>query len=102
MTKDLAKRVIEWCRENCSSEFLSTVAAARQICSPLLLVTIRQENRAWIEQESGLPNIINSLAADFPKLGVVIDGLNAGIHSLDTHAFMSLENELKLANHIIR
>ena len=101
VTNDLAKRVIEWCRKNCSSEFLSTVVAARQICSPLLLVTIRQENRAWIEQDSGLPEIINSLAADFPKLGVVIDGLNAGIHSLDTHAFMSLENEMKLTNHII-
>jgi len=101
VTDDLAARIIKWCREACSSEFLAEVAAARETCKPLLLVTVRQENRAWVEQESGLPRIINRLASDFPGLGVVIDGLNAGIHSLDTHAYMSLENERQLARHII-
>lgn len=100
VTSDLATRIIKWCRNKSSPEFLDRVAAARERCNPLLLVTIRQENRAWIEQESGLPQIINRLALEFPKLGVVIDGLNAGIHSLDTHAYMSLDNELQLARQI--
>lgn len=101
ITQDLATRVIEWCRHHCAPEFLRTVAEFRSASRPLLLVTIRLENRAWIEQESGLPQIINHLAVDFPGLGVVLDGLNAGIHSLDTHAFMSLDQEQRLAKHII-
>ncbi len=99
--KNLAERVIKWCRDRCTPEFLSKVEAVRRLSHPMTLVTIRLENRAWVEQEEGLPKIINKLAGDFPGLTVVLDGLNADIHSLDTHAFMSLEDELKLARHIV-
>jgi len=98
---DLADRVIKWCRDRCNPDFLARVDTLKRASNPLLLVTLRLENRAWIEQEDGIPNIINQLATDFPDLTVVLDGLNADIHSLDTHAFMSLEDEMRLAKHII-
>ncbi len=101
ITQDLAERVINWCRGRCSAEFLSLVADARSACKPLLLVTIRLENRAWVEQECGLPHILNRLVTDFPGLGVVLDGLNSDIAFLDTHAFMSLDEEQRVARHII-
>jgi hypothetical protein len=101
ITNDMAARVIAWCRHNCPPEAMKTIASFRRMSSPMLLVTIRLENRAWIEQADGLPRIINELAQDFPGLGVVLDGLNAGIHSLDTHAYMSLDEEQRLVKHIV-
>ncbi len=99
--QDLAKRVIGWCHDHCSSDFLAHIAALKAERRPLLLITLRLDNRAWVEQATGLPEIINRLATDFERFGVVLDGLNADINSYSSHAFMSLEAEQELAKNII-
>jgi len=100
VTEDLARRVLAWCQRHVSSEFLHALASIRRATDPLVMITIRCENRAWIEQESGFIHIINRLAAEHPQLGVVIDGLNAPPPGTATFAPMSIEEEQALAERI--
>ncbi len=101
ITHDLAQRVQAWCKEHVSSEFLSALAGFRRAADPLIMVTIRLENRAWIEQESGYIQIISSLAAEHPRLGVIIDGLNAQPPGTTTFAPMSMADEQAIAERIM-
>lgn len=96
-TADAAARVVEWSRRHCEGAFLAEVAALRQAAFPLLMVTIRTENRAWIGQEDGLACLINELARDYPRLGVIFDGINGGMEQLASHALMSLADEQAIA-----
>lgn len=100
VTQDLAQRVLAWCKGHVSSEFLHALASIRRAADPLIMITIRCENRAWIEQESGFIQIINRLAAEHPRLGVVIDGLNAPPPGTATYAPMSIDEEQALAERI--
>lgn len=101
VTEDLAQRVLAWCKGHVSSEFLQTLNRVRRAADPLIMVTLRCENRAWIEQEDGFIQIINHLAAEHPRLGVVIDGLNAPPPGTATFAPMSMEEEQAIAERIV-
>lgn len=96
-TADAAARVVEWSRRHCETSFLAEVSALRQAAFPLLMVTIRTENRAWIGQEDGLACLINELARAYPRLGIIFDGVNSGMEQLATHALMSLADEQAIA-----
>lgn len=96
-TAEAAARVVGWSRRHCESAFLAEVAALRKAAFPLLMVTIRTENRAWVGQEDGLACLINELARDYPRLGVIFDGLNGGMEQLASHALMSLADEQAIA-----
>lgn len=100
VTEDLARRVVGWCREHVSSEFLHALAGVRRAAEPLVMITLRCENRAWVEQESGFVQMINRLAAEHPRLGVIIDGLNAPPPGTTTFAPMSMEGEQAMAERI--
>jgi hypothetical protein len=100
VTEDLARRVLAWCKGHVSSEFLHALAGVRRAAEPLVMLTLRCENRAWIEQESGFVQIINRLAAEHPRLGVVIDGLNAPPPGTTTFAPMSMEEEHAMAERV--
>ena len=101
VTQDLAQRVQVWCERHVSAEFLTASAAFRQAVEPLLMITIRLENRAWVEQESGYVDIMNCLAAEHPGLGIVIDGLNALPPGTRTFVPMSLADEQAMAGRIV-
>ena len=101
VSEDVAERVQAWCRQHVSDAFLRTRDGLRRSADPLLMITIRLENRAWIEQEGGFINIIQSLAAEHPRLGVVIDGLNALPPGTQTYAKMSVTDEQAIAERII-
>lgn len=101
VTAELAQRVQRWCRANAAPAALARAEATRRHCDPLLLVTLRLENRSWVEQEEGYIRIIRALADDFPRLGVVLDGMNAGYDGGWTHGLMSLEAERALAARIL-
>jgi len=100
VTEDLAQRIIAWARRQAAPEFMRNVVALQQRTYPLLLITIRLDNRCWLEQEQGYINMVRKLAEDFPRLGVVIDGMNAEAHSGSTHGLMSLDAERALADRI--
>ena len=97
VTEDLASRVLTWCKSKCPDNTLNAIADIRGRTRHLLLVTLRLDNRCWIDQEDGLVEILNRLGVAFPDFVAVLDGLNAGTHDFDSHAFMSLEAERELA-----
>ena len=101
VTSTAAERIVSWSRQHCTGAFLAEVEALRRSTSPLLMVTIRTENRAWMEQQDGIACLINELARDYPCLGIVFDGINSGMEQLATHGLMSLHDEQVIAGQII-
>ena len=98
VTPDLARRALDRARAACSPQFLETVDRLRAASNPLIVTTIRLDNRAWIEQRDGLPSLFRKLRAEFPQLGLVLDGLSCDtVKGWSTH-WMSLEDELELAS----
>ncbi len=100
--QDLASRVLAVARRRCGADVRARIEALRSACDPLLLLTLRLENRMWREQEEGYIALVRRLAEDFPRLGIVLDGMNAGNEQFSTHARMSLDAELALAERIVR
>lgn len=92
-----ARRVTAWAYRHCSAEFLGRVKKLRDAASPLCLITIRLDNRCWMEQESGFIELLRALRQDYAGFGVIIDGINTGIAQGWTHALMSVEAEKKIA-----
>lgn len=72
--ESLAVRVYDGSAKRCSQSVLEEVEQARKKHFPLLWFGIRTHNKSWVSQVEGIVNIVKSLAADFPNLGVVIDG----------------------------
>lgn len=101
VTRDAARRIVDWSRRRCDAAFLDRVAALRRDASPLVMITIRTDNRAWVEQEAGYAALIHALAAEHPRLGIVIDGINTGMEQLGTHGLMSLDDERAIGAGIV-
>jgi hypothetical protein len=74
--EQLIERICRVSYQKCSQEFIQKVEEAKQQCFPLLGIQIRAKNsrRIWLSQVEGIANIINHLYADYPKLGIVLDG----------------------------
>jgi tetratricopeptide (TPR) repeat protein len=75
IAENLADRIYQASLKKCSPEILTTIDRAKQHF-PLLWITIRLNNRTWVEQIEGLAKVITALASDFPNLGVVFDGVS--------------------------
>jgi len=101
VTAVAAQRIVDWSRQHCSPAFLTEVAALRQHAFPLVMLTIRTENRAWIEQQEGYASLIRELAQEYPRLGIVLDGINSGMAQVGSHGWMSLDDERAIAASII-
>jgi len=104
LTNDTASRVTSICYESTSPMFRAKSAEFRRNATPLVLLTIRLDNRSWLEQDHGIPEIINSLRKDFPCIGFIIDGLNIeeSVLKSSTHSWMSLDQEQALVASILR
>lgn len=89
--------VMRTAREKSDPAFRDRLAAMRRSCYPLVLLTIRTDNRAWVNQAAGWPDLIARLRRRFPRLGVVIDGTNSDVVKAGSHALMSVEEEHRLA-----
>ena len=102
VTAPAAERIAEWSRQRCSDLFLAEAERFRQLASPLIMITLRTENRAWVEQQEGYINIIQKLAIEYPEIGIIIDGLNTGMAQVGSHGWMSLDDEQAIAGAIIQ
>jgi tetratricopeptide (TPR) repeat protein len=71
--EDLATKVHQGGINQSSDSFLQEVEKAKKH-SPLILIWIRSHHRVWLSQVEGFANIINTLAAEFPNLGIIFDG----------------------------
>ena len=101
VTAETADRIAAWSRLNCPAAFLARLRAFREDAMPLVMLTIRTGNRAWTEQAEGYARLVNELARHHPRLGIVIDGLNAAVTREGTHGQMSLQEEQAVAGAII-
>ncbi len=75
-SSNLQRRVHRVASANCPPETLDKVAAVKKMYSPLLWVGIRIGSRTCLNQAAGLSELISSLHAEFPRLGVVFDGFS--------------------------
>lgn len=100
ISKDLADRVLAHARSRVSPEFLKEVEEFAASTRPLVLITLRLDNRTWLEQGTGFVELFIELKKTFPDVGVLIDGLSSDSVKGWTTGWMSLENELTLANEI--
>ncbi|MCW6050391.1 tetratricopeptide repeat protein [Lyngbya sp. CCAP 1446/10] len=71
--EDLATKVYQGGIKQSSNVFLQEVEKAKKHF-PLILIWIRSHSRVWLSQVEGFANIINTLAAEFPNLGIIFDG----------------------------
>ena len=101
ISADLAERVIRWSNARCSEAFHRRLRELRASAAPLVLVTVRLDNRAWVEQADGWVALVSQLRHDCPRLRVVVDGGNSGLVQGWTHAFMSTEAEKQIASRLV-
>ena len=101
VTAETAERIIDWSRRRCTPAFLAGLDDLRRSSAPLVMLTIRTENRAWAEQREGYASLIRALAADHPGLGVILDGINSGMAQVGSHSLMSLADEQAVAASIV-
>lgn len=100
ISERLGQRIIDAAKRSVSEEFKGMLTDFQQKCDILLLLTLRLGNRVWVEQEAGYVSLISRLAVDFPRLGIVFDGMNSGSYTGNTHEVMSTNEELDLVNRI--
>lgn len=101
ISADLAARVLRRSEARCSGAFRAELHRLRSATDPLILITLRLDNRSWHEQESGYVALIHALREEHPRLGVVIDGMNGEFNAGWSHAMMSLEAERALSERIV-
>jgi hypothetical protein len=63
----LTQRLYRVAKQEANLETAQIIAQAKQECFPIIWISIRTQDRTWINQ-------INALADNFPKLGIVFDG----------------------------
>lgn len=96
----LTRRAVVQSRAQCSTEFLAKLEEFRSRHRPLIVFTIRLDNRAWVEQEEGFVAFATKLKQRYPRLGIVLDGLSSDAVKGWTTEWMSLDAELKTAQDI--
>ncbi|MEM8915593.1 MAG: hypothetical protein AAGC83_07135, partial [Pseudomonadota bacterium] len=71
-----AERVVRACIKQCRKATVEPIRKARRDCFPLISITLRTRARAWADQEDGIAALAGALVKEFPKLGIVFDGVN--------------------------
>lgn len=101
VSEGLARRMLSWAERNVGQEFKARISAFRSCCYPMLLVNVRLDNRAWLEQAEGFAEVFKALRRNHPNIGFVIDGINTGVTQGWTHADMSVDRERELAQRLV-
>ena len=99
-TTDFIARVLGRARKSCSAKFVAQVDELKAATWPLIVATVRLNNRAWIEQREGLSALFTRIREDFPNAGFILDGLSNDTTKGWTTEWMSLDAELEMATDI--
>jgi len=98
--ENLAKRVSEYSWNKSSSSLKKDIETSKQNF-PLIWITIRTDNRSWVNQVEGIANIIQKLAHDFPHLGIVLNGFAQPEHGIvGKQNQLIIEQEKEIAHQI--
>ena len=96
----LAKNVITTMRKMLPSKVINKIKKT-QSNSPLLWIEVRaRDRRVWLEQIEGSIQIINNLAQNFPKLGIVFAGWTKN-HEKDPVADKNIKAENIIVDDIL-
>jgi hypothetical protein len=90
-----AEAVVRYSMDRCDHGFMERLLALRKERWPLVLHSLRFENRAWVDQIAGFAEIAGRLREDFPRIGFVIHGLSRGVAMGSTTSWMSVDVELQ-------
>ena len=102
ISAELAPRVSAWARSRLEPNHLDKLQKLRAEFSPMILVTIRLDNRSWVDQEEGWPRLFEALNERYPRACFILDGVNGNVTQGWTHASMSVDDEFLLAERIIK
>lgn len=99
----LNRRLYRVGKQQVNSQILQLINTAKKQCFPLLWISIRTQDRTWIQQTEGLTNMINALSAKFPKLGIVFDGFSrpADYQCLTSNQLLLINQEKAVVREII-
>lgn len=97
---DLVNRIVEHAQRSVSSEFAAAFKSFREECYPLVMFTIRLDNRSWVEQIDGAVSLFLELRKKFPNMGLMLDGMSRNSLKGWTTDWMSLDAELSVAEQI--
>jgi tetratricopeptide (TPR) repeat protein len=96
--ESLCNRIVEQSRRSLEPARLAAIDGLRRAAAPLVMISLRLDNRMWLTQREGLVGLMDFLAARFPGIAFVVDGLNRSRQiKASTHAYMSLDDEAALA-----
>lgn len=99
---EFSEKLISYAQSQCSAEFLAELKALRENHFPIIVSTIRLENRAWIEQVEGYASVFHGILGAHPKAAFVLDGLSSDTIKGWTTSWMSLEDELQTSREIVK
>ena len=90
-----ASSVVSHSMNRCEPEFKERLLAMQRERWPIVLFSLRLQNRSWVDQMEGFTEIAMRLRKDFPNAGFVIHGLSKGVPLGWTTSRMSLEAEIE-------
>jgi hypothetical protein len=99
----LTRRIYGVAKQEANPQTLDTIRRAKKQYFPLLWISIRTQDRTWIQQTEGLTNIINALSQKFPNLGIVFDGFSppADCHNLTANQLLAIDREKAVVKDIV-
>lgn len=101
ITSDLAAAIISGSKDAISESDRSELLNFRSKHYPIVLITQRQGNRSWDEQEKGLEQVMLSIIERNQRAGFVIDGVNSDdVSGLGTHKHIDSSDEYSLAERL--
>lgn len=101
ISETLVAKVLHHAKTRSDPAFLERAARFRAEHFPVVLLTLRLDNRAWLEQETGIPALMLALAADFPQVGFILDGLSRDAVMGWTTSWMALSADERVAAAIV-
>lgn len=97
ISRRTADRVVGHSLECCDPAFKDRLDQLAADHWPVLLFSLRLENRAWVDQIEGFAEIAERVLSEFTNAAFVIHGLSANMSMGSTTSWMSLNEDLRAA-----
>jgi hypothetical protein len=102
ITEVAAGKVVRHAMSRCEPEFRRRLLDMRRNRWPLVLFSLRLDNRSWVDQTEGFAEIAAHVRRDFPNAAFALHGLSKGGAMIWDTARMSLEAEVQAARALER
>lgn len=98
----LTRRIYRVAQQKVDPQTSEVINLAKKQCFPLIWISIRTQDRTWIQQTEGLTKIINTLSQKFHNLGIIFDGfsLPADCYRLTSELLLVIDREKTVVKEI--